>query len=49
MTAQFSEAQLERIGLFLLAVLEWEPTPPPTPPHLYEMERGEKRKRVPVS
>lgn len=40
-----SEAQLERIGWFLLAVLEWTPTtPPPAPPLKEERGAGKRRK-----
>ncbi len=47
-----SEAQLERIGWFLLAVLEWEPTPSPALPQIGERDLGEgagKRKRRKVA
>ena len=45
-----SEAQLARIGWFLLAVLEWEPTTPTSPPTpLLKEERGEGRKRRKVA
>lgn len=54
---EFSEAQLERIGAFFLAVLEWDernpttpttpttPAPPPTPPHRKRTDGEGSRKR----
>lgn len=45
--AELSGEQKERIGRFLLAVLEWDaPAPPPTPPQISSLrseylERGE--------
>jgi len=41
-----SEAQLERIGWFFLAVLEWTPTTPPPAPPLKEKGEGRKRRKV---
>jgi hypothetical protein len=44
-----SDAQLERIGRFFLAVLEWTPsTPPPAPPQrkIVAGEGRVKRKKV---
>lgn len=47
---ELTPSQLEPIGWFLLAVLEWEdPTPPPTPPHRKSIDgEGGRRKRKAV-
>jgi len=46
--ASLTPEQLERIGWFLLAVLEWTPTPSPALPQIGERDLGEgvKRRKV---